>query len=98
MDEPAFPGCLLKCWLIGLIEGEQGHKKHKQRNDRVVAVEQENHRFADIRHIDDLSKTFVREVERFFVNYHELSREQYRVIDVRPPKEAETNSRWYSRR
>jgi hypothetical protein len=41
-----------------------GHKKHKERNDRVVAVEQENHRFADIRHIDDLGKTFVREVER----------------------------------
>jgi hypothetical protein len=24
MDEPAFPGCLLRCRVIGLIEGEQG--------------------------------------------------------------------------
>jgi inorganic pyrophosphatase len=24
MDEPAFPGCLLKCRVIGIIEGEQG--------------------------------------------------------------------------
>jgi inorganic pyrophosphatase len=24
MDEPAFPGCLLTCRLIGVIEGEQG--------------------------------------------------------------------------
>src|ERR1700685_1789520 len=23
MDEPAFPGCLLKCRIIGVIEGEQ---------------------------------------------------------------------------
>jgi inorganic pyrophosphatase len=29
MDEPAFPGCLLKCRLIGVIEGEQKGKKKK---------------------------------------------------------------------
>lgn len=88
MDEPAFPGCLLKCRLIGIIEGEQSDKKHKERNDRIVAVEKENHSFADIRHIDDLGKTFLRELKRFFVNYHQLSREQYRVISVNGPKEA----------
>jgi inorganic pyrophosphatase len=27
MDEPAFPGCVLKCRPIGVIEGEQGDKK-----------------------------------------------------------------------
>ena len=36
MDEPAFPGCLLKCRLIGIIQGEQGDKKDKERNDRIV--------------------------------------------------------------
>lgn len=88
MDEPAFPGCVLKCRLIGVIEGEQGDKKKKERNDRVVAVEKENHSFADISVIEDLGKTFVRELEEFFVNYHELSGEQFRVIDVRGPKHA----------
>ena len=29
MDEPAFPGCVLKCRVIGVIEGEQGNKKKK---------------------------------------------------------------------
>ncbi len=88
MDEPAFPGCVLKCRLIGIIEGEQGDKKEKERNDRVVAVEKENHSWADIKVIDDLGKKFLRELEDFFVNYHELSSEQFRVIDVRGPKEA----------
>src|SRR3984885_7256194 len=88
MDEPAFPGCVLKCRLIGIIEGEQGDKKHKERNDRVVAVEKENHSFADIKNISNLGRTFLRELEDFFVNYHELSGEQYRVIDVRGPKQA----------
>ena len=88
MDEPAFPGCVLKCRLIGIIEGEQGDGKEKERNDRVVAVEKENHSFADIDHVDDLGKEFMHELEEFFVNYHRLSGEQYRVIDVKGPKQA----------
>jgi inorganic pyrophosphatase len=88
MDEPAFPGCVLKCRLIGVIEGEQGDKKKTERNDRIVAIEKGNHSFADIKVIDDLGKTFVEELENFFVNYHELSGEQFRVIDVRGPKQA----------
>src|ERR1700723_148386 len=43
MDEPAFSGCLLKCRVVGVIEGVQGKKKKEERNDRIVAVEQENH-------------------------------------------------------
>ena len=88
MDEPAFPGCLLKCRLIGIIQGEQGDKKKKVRNDRVVAVEKENHSFADIKHIDELGKQFLQELEEFFVNYHKLSGEQFRVIDVKGPGQA----------
>ncbi len=88
MDEPAFPGCLLKCRLVGIIEGEQGSGKKMVRNDRIVAVEEQNHSFADIKVIDDLGKTFVGELEEFFVNYHRLSGEQFKVIDVRGPKEA----------
>jgi len=88
MDEPAFPGCVLKCRLIGIIEGEQGDKKEKERNDRVVAVEKDNHSWEDIRVIDDLGKQFLRELEDFFVNYHELKGKQYRVIGVKGPKQA----------
>lgn len=90
MDEPAFTGCVLRCRIIGIIEGEQVDKKKKEtiRNDRVVAIEKHNHSFADIKHIDDLGKRFVRELEVFFVNYHELSEEKYRVIDVKGPSQA----------
>ena len=88
MDEPAFPGVVVKCRLVGIIEGEQFNKKEKERNDRVVAVASPNHSFADIQHIDDLGKLFLQELEDFFVNYHELSEEQYRVIDVRGPGQA----------
>lgn len=60
MDEPAFPGCAIK-------EGEQGNGKKTERNDRMVAVENANHQWADIDHVDDLGKEFVKELEEFFV-------------------------------
>ena len=88
MDEPAFPGCLLRCRLIGVIEGEQGKKKQRERNDRVVAVEQENHSYAHVKHVKDFGKEFVEELEEFFVNYHRLSGKEYRILDVRGPNEA----------
>ena len=88
MDEPAFPGCVLKCRVIGVIEGEQGDKKDKERNDRIVAIEQDAHSWEDIKTIDELGKQFVRELEKFFVNYHQLSGEQYRVLGLKGPDQA----------
>ncbi|MBV9341637.1 MAG: inorganic diphosphatase [Acidobacteria bacterium] len=88
MDEPAFPGCLLTCRPIGVIEGEQGDKKDKERNDRIVAVERDAHSWANIKTIDDLGSQFKRELEEFFVNYHKLSGKQYRVLGMKGPEQA----------
>lgn len=89
MDEPAFPGCLLKCRLIGVIEGEQKDKKGTQRNDRLIAIERNNRSWADIKKIQDLGDHFCRELEAFFVDYHKLSEETYRILDVKGPKAAD---------
>lgn len=80
MDEAAFPGCVLKCRPIGVIQGEEVGKKKKIRNDRIIAVEKDAHSWADIKTIGDLGKQFVRELEEFFVDYHRLSGKQYRVL------------------
>jgi len=88
MDEAAFPGCLLKCRIIGVIEGEQSTKKDVQRNDRIVAIEQENHSYSHVKHVKDLGKKFVRELEEFFVDYHKLSSSKYTILRVKGPGEA----------
>jgi len=88
MDEPAFAGCVLMCRPIGVIEGEQGNKKNWERNDRIVAVEQGAHAWTDMRAIDDLGKQFKLELEEFFVDYHRLSGEKYRVLGVKGPDRA----------
>ena len=88
MDEAAFPGCLLKCRIIGIIEGRQGGKKKGERNDRIVAIEEANHSYAHVQHVKELGKKFVKELEEFFVNYHDLEGEKYRILDVKGPAEA----------
>jgi inorganic pyrophosphatase len=88
MDEPAFAGCLLQCRVVGVIEGVQGKKKKNMRNDRIVAVELENHSYANVKHVDDLGKEFVRELEEFFVNYHKMLGKTYSIVAVKGPGEA----------
>jgi inorganic pyrophosphatase len=88
MDEPAFPGCKLTARVVGIIEGVQGKGKKTQRNDRIVAVESDNHSNAHIRRIEELGKEFSQELEEFFVNYHRLSGKQFRVLAVRGPSAA----------
>ncbi len=49
-----------------------GKKKNGERNDRIIAVEEANHSYAHIRHVKELGKKFVNELEEFFVNYHHM--------------------------
>jgi len=83
MDEPAFPGCVLMCRPIGVIQGEQVDDQGKQRNDRIIAIEQEAHSWTNVKDVDDLGKKFQEELEEFFVNYHRLSGTQYRVLGMK---------------
>jgi|SRR3984957_6879036 inorganic pyrophosphatase len=89
MDEPAFPGCVLKCRIVGIIQGEQSAKRKTERNDRIIAIEQDNHSYASVKHVDDLGKEFARELEDFFVNYHKLIGKEYKILGLKGPKAAQ---------
>ena len=80
MDEPAFPGIAVRARLIGVIQGEQLEGKKKTRNDRLLAVAEMNHEYANIKKFTDLPKQFVHELEQFFVNYHQLEGKQYKLL------------------
>lgn len=88
MDEPAFPGCVLSCRPLGVIEGMQREKNKRVRNDRIIAVEKDAHSWADVKTIEDLGKQFRRELEEFFVDYHNLLGNEYTVRGVKGPEQA----------
>jgi inorganic pyrophosphatase len=83
MEEPVPVGALVKCRLIGAIQGKQTKKGDGKavRNDRLLAVERGNHEYSEIADIRDLSKKLLKELEQFFVNYHELEGNKYEVLD-----------------
>jgi len=88
MDEPVFSGCVLLARIARAIEGEQTNGKKTERNDRIIAVEKDAHRFANVKSVDDLGKDFSRELEEFLVNYHRLTSKQYKVLRMAGPGQA----------
>lgn len=80
MDEPAFPGVSVKARLIGVIEGEQLDGKKKIRNDRLIAVADVNHMYANVRKLKDLPDKWLTELQDFFVNYHSLEGKKYKLL------------------
>jgi inorganic pyrophosphatase len=80
MDEPAFPGCMVKCRLIGAIKGEQKEDGEKKRNDRLIAVEERSHVYSGVTDISDIPEQLMREICEFFVNYHELQGKKYILL------------------
>jgi len=71
MDEQAYPGCLVECRLIGILEAWQKEiDAPKVRNDRLVAVADCSILYADLLDIKDLNKNIVKELENFFIDYN----------------------------
>lgn len=88
MDEPAYPGVVVKARLIGVIEGEQKEGKKTVRNDRLVGVSDVSHEYANIRGFKDLPEKWLEEIEKFFVNYAGQQGKQFKVIGVKGADEA----------
>jgi len=88
MDEPAYPGVVVKARLIGVIEGEQKDGKKTVRNDRLVAVSDVSHEYANIRRFKDLPDKWLEEIEKFFVNYAGQQGKDFRFLGAKGAEDA----------
>ncbi len=88
MDASAFPGCVVESRLIGVIEGEQDEDHKTTRNDRLLAVANENHSHTDLKDISEINPKLIKELGEFFVNYHKQDNVRFRVLGTKGPKEA----------
>jgi inorganic pyrophosphatase len=71
MDQHAYPGCLVQCRIIGVLEAEQREKnKKKEENDRIIGVSCCSILYADISDVKDLNKNMTEEIENFFIDYN----------------------------
>jgi inorganic pyrophosphatase len=88
MDEPAYPGVVVRSRLIGVIEGEQTESGKTNRNDRLLAVAEVSHQYATIKSHHDISRQFLNELEQFFVNYDRLEGRTYKPLGSKGANEA----------
>jgi inorganic pyrophosphatase len=94
IDGATFPGCLVHCRLIGVIEIEQTEKgQEPERNDRLVAVPLEGRGFGKVRSVRELDPQIFEEVEAFFVAMHRGTGRKIRVLGLRGPHRAEALAR-----
>jgi len=83
LDEPTFPGCLIRCRAIGMFR----MRDEKGGDDKVLCVPATDPRMGHLHDIDDVSEFDRLEIQHFF--------EVYKALE--PGKEVEA-ARWVSKR
>ena len=82
LEEPTFPGCLIKCRAIGMFR----MRDEKGGDDKVLCVAATDPRMAHLADIGDVSEFDLLEIQHFFEVYKEL--EPGKVVEA---------SRWVAR-
>ena len=60
------PGLVIRCRAIGAVKVSQSEGRKRMRNDRIIAVPEDDHRQAGLTDARTLPKAFRSELERFF--------------------------------
>lgn len=88
MDVPAFPGCIVRSRVIGVIEADQEESGETIRNDRLVAVAKDAHDYRDLHTLRDMNANLLKELEHFFESYNEMRGKKFTLIGHRGPRRA----------
>ena len=84
VSDPTFPGCLLSVRPIGLLRMTD----EKGSDEKVLAVPDEDPRYAETHDLNDLASHVVREIEYFFEVYKDLEGKETAVFGWEPVSEA----------
>src|ERR1051326_523293 len=87
----SFPGCIIKCKILGGIKAEQSEKKGSDkiiRNDRLIAVPKVAKMYGEFDSVKDLPDQVMEELEQFFVNYNKIEEKKFKVLSIMDAKGA----------
>ena len=87
-DAQTFPGVVLRCRPVGILEVEQQAKGKKERNDRVFAVPERSSLETDLRDIRHLPARAHEELELFFRATNALEDKKLEFLGWRGPVRA----------
>jgi len=87
-DAATFPGMIVACRVIGILQIKQKSKKKSERNDRLFAVPRRSHSERSLKDVADLSKPIREELEKFFIATDELEDKKLNILGWKGPKPA----------
>lgn len=87
-DAQTYPGVVLRCRPVGVLELEQQSKGKKERNDRVFAVPDRSPLETDLQDIRELPARARQELEQFFRATNALEDKKLKFLGWRGPARA----------
>lgn len=87
-DAQTYPGVVLRCRPVGILEVEQGRKGKKERNDRVFAVPDRSPLETDIKDVRNLPSRARDDLEQFFRATNALKNKELKFLGWHGPNRA----------
>jgi inorganic pyrophosphatase len=87
-DATTFPGVVIICRPIGVLQIEQRSKGKSERNDRLFAVPLNSHAAQTLEDVRALSRPMLLELEKFFIATDELEDKKLNVLGWDGPQAA----------
>jgi inorganic pyrophosphatase len=84
-----YPGCLVECRVLGIINIEQkGKDKKAERNDRLLGVPVEAGSTSDLKKIWDVNMNKINEIIAFLNYYKRMDGSEFRLLGIKGPDKA----------
>jgi inorganic pyrophosphatase len=88
LDEKAWPGCVIPCTLIGVMQATETENGKTNRNDRLIATAVASEKYNKITDLSSMDEFLQQEIENFFNNYNNLEKKGFKVIGKKGSKVA----------
>ena len=76
MDEPTFPGCVIPCRPIGMLEMIDGG----DRDEKILCVPDKDPRYAHVKSLKDVAPHRLEEIAEFFRSYKNLEKKVTQIL------------------
>ena len=88
LDEPSWPGCIIECHIIGVIEAEETKDNTTIRNDRIITSAKASEKYSPIKSLNLMDDYLEKEIENFFNTYTNLEKKEFKIIAKKGPMAA----------
>ena len=89
MDEPGYPGLVVRIGVMGVLEAEQTGNDSTFRNDRIIARALDSSYLSQLSTLGALSPQLLDHLETFFISYNRLRGKIFKPLGRSGPEVAE---------